>query len=158
MDTPSTPTDRQGTRRWPLAAAVGLLAVGLIVFVAFQVFTRPDANERATDLARRMVVTQDPAEFEATIIPRFEQETGCHVVVYLPFFGPTLDNVARQATGYIHRLREASRGTITTAKGIGLGEASGKTTQSDSVLGADYRYTAIFTMVDCKAPYLQAGG
>src|SRR6266511_405639 len=122
MDTPSTPADRKGTRRWPLAAAVGLLAVGLIVFVAFHVFTRPNADERATDLARRMMVTTDAGEFEATIFPRFELETGCHVVVYLPFFGPTLDNVARQATGYIHRLREASRGTLTAATGIGLGQ------------------------------------
>jgi len=72
MDTPSTSTDRRPTRRWPLVVAAGLLAGGLIVFVAFQVFPRPDANERATDLARRMVISQNLDEIEAMIIPRFE--------------------------------------------------------------------------------------
>jgi len=83
MDTSSTPSDRKRTRRWPLAAAAGLLAGGLVVFVvfvAFQVFTRASPDERATDLARRMVVTQDLSEIEATMVPRFEQETGCQLV------------------------------------------------------------------------------
>ena len=156
MDTPSTPSDRKRTRRWPLAAAAGLLAGGLVVFVAFQVFTRANDDERARDLARRMVVTQDLSEIEATVIPRFEQETGCHLVVYLPFYGPTLDDVARQATRWVTRLQQIRR-TKPTETGVGIGEATGKTTQSDLVRRAEYRYTAIFTMVDCKAPYLDLG-
>jgi hypothetical protein len=160
MDTSSTPSDRKRTRRWSLAAAAGLLAGGLVVFVvfvAFQVFTRASPDERATDLARRMVVTQDLSEIEATMVPRFEQETGCRLVFYLPFYGPTVDEVARQATGFVHRLREASRGKSTTASGIGLGEATEKTAQAGSVREAEYRYTAFVTVVDCKAPYLDAG-
>jgi hypothetical protein len=153
MDTPSTSTDRRPTRRWPLVVAAGLFAGGLIVFVAFQVFTRPDANERATDLARRMVISQNLDEIEATIIPRFERGTGCRFVFYLPFYGPTLDDVARQATGFIHRLR----GTSTTETGVGLGQEAGKTSQSDSVGEAEHGYTAFVAVVDCKAPYLDAG-
>jgi hypothetical protein len=153
MDTPSTPSNRKRTRRLLPAAAAGLLAGGLVVFVALQVLTRPNANERAADLARRMVVTQDLDDIEATIIPRFEQETGCHFVTYLPFFGPTLDNVARQANGFTNRLR----GISTTATGVGLGEATGKTTLSSSDRRAEYRYTAFVAVVDCKAPYLDPG-
>lgn len=77
MDTPSTPSDGKRSRRWSLAATAGLLAGGLVAFVAFQVFTRASPDERATDLARRLVVTQDLSEIEATIIPQFEKETGC---------------------------------------------------------------------------------
>lgn len=157
METPSTPSDGKRTRRWPLAAAAGLLAGGLVTIVAFQVFTRASPDERATDLARRMVITQDLSEIEATIIPQFEQETGCHIVFYLPFYGPTLDDVARRATRFVHRLRDASRGTSTTATGLGVGGASGKSTQSDSVREAEYRYVAMVTTVDCEAPYLDAG-
>jgi hypothetical protein len=67
-----------------------------------------------------MVVTQDLDEIQATIIPGFEQETGCHFVFYLPFYGSTVDDVARQATESIDRLR----GISTTTTGIGLGEAT----------------------------------
>jgi hypothetical protein len=112
-----------------------------------------DANERATDLARRMVISQNLDEIEATIIPRFERGTGCRFVFYLPFYGPTLDDVARQATGFIHRLR----GTSTTETGVGLGQEAGKTSQSDSVGEAEHGYTAFVAVVDCKAPYLDAG-
>jgi hypothetical protein len=70
----------------------------LVVFIAFRVFTRASPDERATDLARRMVVTHDPSEIEATIIPQFEQETDCQFVLYFPFYGPTLDDVARRVT------------------------------------------------------------
>lgn len=153
MESASTPSDPKRTRRWPLAAAAGLLVGGLVVLIAFQAFTRANPDERATDLARRMVVTQDLSEIEATIIPQFEQETGCHFVLYLPFFGPSIDNVAHQATRYMHRLR----GISTTATGIGLGESTGKTTQSDSLPPAEYRYTAMVAVVDCKAPYLDPG-
>jgi hypothetical protein len=153
MDTPSTPSDRKRTRRWLLAAAAGLLAGGLVVFVAFQVFSRPNPNERAEDLARRMVVIQDLDEIQATIIPQFVEETGCHFVIYLPFYGPTLDNVARQATEYIRRLG----GISTTRTGIGLAEATGETTLSYSDRKAEYRYTAFVAVVDCKAPYLDPG-
>ena len=153
MDTTSAPSDQKRTRRWFLAAVAGLLAGGLVVFVAFQVFTRPNANERAADLARRMVVIQDLDEIQTTIIPRFVEETGCHFVTYLPFYGPTIDNVARQATGFTNRLR----GISTTATGIGFGEASGKSTLSSSDRRAEYRYTAFVAVVDCKAPYLDPG-
>ena len=153
MDTPSTPSDRKRIRRSLLAAAAGLLAGGLVVFVAFHVFTRPNANERAADLARKMVDIQDLDEIQATIIPRFEQETGCHFVFYLPFYGPTLNNVARQATGFTNRLR----GISTTATGVGFGEATGFTTLSSSDNRAEYRYTAFAAVVDCKAPYLDPG-
>jgi hypothetical protein len=154
MDTPSTPSDGKRTRRWPLAAAAGLLAGGLVVFVAFQVFTRPSPDERATDLARKMVVTQDLSE--ATIIPRFEQETGCQFVLYFPFYGPTLDDVTRRVTKWETRFHQI-RDTKTSQTGVGIGTATGKTTQSDLVREAEYRYTAILTLVDCEAPYLDVG-
>jgi hypothetical protein len=99
-----------------------------------------------------MVIAQDLDEIQATIIPRFEEETGCQFVLYFPFYGPTLDNVASRATRFIHRLP-----STTPANGIGLGQATGKTTQSDSVREAEYRYTAFVAVVDCKAPYLDAG-
>jgi hypothetical protein len=66
-----------------------------------------------------MVVIQDLDEIQATIIPRFVEETGCHFVTFLPFYGATIDNVARQATRFTNRLR----GISTTATGIGFGEA-----------------------------------
>lgn len=158
MDIPSTPSDRKQTRRWTIATAAGLLAGGLVVFVAFQVFTRASPDESATDLARRMVVSHDLSEIEATIIPQFEQETGCQFVLYFPFYGPTLDDVARRVTKLGTRFRQVrDTRTTETGAGIGIGEATGKTTQSDLVHEAEYRYTAIVTVVDCKAPYLDAG-
>lgn len=153
MDISPTPSDRKRTRRWPLVAA-GFLAACLLAFFGFQIFTPATANERATDIAQRMVVTQELSEIEARIIPQFEQETGCHVVVYLPLFGQTPDDVARQTTRVVHRWREASRGNSTTVTGLGVGEATAKTTESDSVRGAEY--LAMVAVVDCKAPYLEA--
>lgn len=158
MDTPSTPSEGKRSRRWPLAAAAGVLAGGLVVFIAFRVFTRASPDERATDLARRMVVTHDLSEIEATIIPQFEKETDCQFVLYFPFYGPTLDDVARRVTKWGTRFRQVrDTKTTETGAGIGIGEATGKTTQSDLVYEAEYRYTAMLTVVDCKAPYLDAG-
>jgi len=154
MDTPSTLSGGKRSRRWPLAAAAGLLASGLVVFVAFQLFTRPSPDERATDLARRMVLTQDLSE--ATIIPRFEQETGCQFVLYFPFYGPTPDDVTRRVTKWVTKFDQI-RDTKTSQTGVGIGAATGKTTQSDLVREAEYRYTAILAMVDCEAPYLDVG-
>jgi hypothetical protein len=156
METPSTPSKRKRTRRWTLVAAAGLVAVGLVVFVVFQASTRASDDERATDLARRMVDTHDLSEIEATIIPQFEQETGCQFVFYFPFYGPTLDDVARRVTKLATRFHQI-RETKTSQTGVGIGSATGKTTQSDLVHGAEYRYTAMLAMVDCKAPYLDAG-